>query len=140
MGDYCSRRRAGRRPSQITTLPLRHFPIRIPGESQNTKFKRGRCAHCKESHSRKDSTWFCRECELWLCHSGDPREDCFLKWHTGRELRDLKCYIPRQKSVDLLSPGLELTLDYLCTNIYHMHLSIVLTAYKMLSDFLIHGS
>ena len=86
IGDYCNRRRAGRRPSQIITLPLRHFPIRIPGESQNTKFKRGRCAHCKVSHCRKDSTWFCRECEVWLCHSGDPREDCFLKWHTGREL------------------------------------------------------
>ena len=86
IGDYCNRRRAGRRPSQIITLPLRHFPIRIPGESQNTKFKRGRCAHCKVSHCRRDSTWFCRECKVWLCHSGDPREDCFLKWHTGREL------------------------------------------------------
>ena len=47
MGDYSSRCRAGRRPSQIITLPLRHFPIRIPDESHWKNFKRGRCAYCK---------------------------------------------------------------------------------------------
>ena len=86
MGDYSSRCRAGRRPSQITTLPLRHFPIRIPHESHSKNFKGGRCAHCKMSHCRKDTTWFCRECEMWLCHNGDMHGDCFLQWHKGREL------------------------------------------------------
>lgn len=86
IGDYSSRRRAGRRPTLITTLPLRHFPVRVHGESQSAKFRRGRCAHCKASHCRKDSTWFCRECQVWLCHDGDHQGDCFLQWHTGREL------------------------------------------------------
>ena len=71
MGNYSSRCRAGRRPSQITTLPLHHFPIRIPDESHRRNFKRGRCAHCNASHRRQDTTWFCRECEVWLCHNGD---------------------------------------------------------------------
>ena len=86
MGDYSSRCRAGRRPSQITTLPLRHFPMRIPDESHSKNFKGGRCAHCKMSHCRKDTTWFCRECEVWLCHNGDMHGNCFLQWHKGREL------------------------------------------------------
>ena len=86
IGDYSTRRRAGRRPTLITTLPLRHFPVRVHGESQSAKFRRGRCAHCKATHCRKDSTWFCRECQVWLCHDGDHQGDCFLQWHTGREL------------------------------------------------------
>ena len=85
MGDYSSCCRAGRRPSQIITLPLRHFPIRIPDESHRKNFKRGRCAYCKESHLRKDTTWFCRECEVWLCHNGDVHGDCFLQWHKGMQ-------------------------------------------------------
>ena len=64
MGDYSSRCRAGRRPSQITLLPLRHFPIRISDESHWRNFKRGRCAHCSVSHRCKDTTWFCRKCEV----------------------------------------------------------------------------
>ena len=51
-------------------------------------FKWGRCAHCNSSHRRKDTTWFCRECEVWLCHNGDLHGDCFLQWHQGRELWD----------------------------------------------------
>ena len=87
IGDYSSRRRAGRKPSLITTLPLRHFPVRIRDETQKHRnFKRGRCAHCRVSRSRTDTTWFCRECQVWLCHSGDRQADCFLQWHTGREL------------------------------------------------------
>ena len=40
MGDYSSRCRAGRRPSQITTLPLCHFPIRIPIEIPDESHRR----------------------------------------------------------------------------------------------------
>ena len=85
IGDYCSRQRPGRRPSIITSLPLRHFPVRIRCESQAAKYKRGRCALCKVSrHCRTDSGWYCRECEVWLCHTGEHPGDCFLRWHTQR--------------------------------------------------------
>lgn len=71
-------------------LPLHHFPVKIHDETLKCRnFKRGRCAHCRVSCSRTDTTWFCRECQVWLCHSGDHQADCFLQWHTGRELWDL---------------------------------------------------
>ena len=39
MGNYSGHCRAGRRPSQITTLPLHHFPFRIPDELHRRNFK-----------------------------------------------------------------------------------------------------
>ena len=82
IGDYCSRRRRGRNSSAIRTLPLRHFPVKIELDSNPAKRKRGNCAHCRKTkHSRMNTSWFCQECSVWLCHSGDP-DDCFLQWHT----------------------------------------------------------
>ena len=75
MGDYSCR----------CTLSLLHFPIRIPDKSLQKNFKPGRCAYCKESHLHKDTTWFCRECEVWLYHNGDVHGDCFLQWHKGMQ-------------------------------------------------------
>ena len=84
IGEYCSRQRGGRRPAVLRPIPLRHFPVRILSDSQ-VKHKRGRCAHCRTTHHhRKDSYWYCRECEVWLCHSGYPTDDCFLQWHACR--------------------------------------------------------
>ena len=84
IGDYCSRRRPGRNSSAIVLLPLQHFSIKLSNESHPTKKQRGRCAHCSKSHQRTDTSWFCRECDVWLCHSGDPSSDCFLLWHKHR--------------------------------------------------------
>ena len=82
MGDYCSRRRAGRGGGAIVPLQLQHFPIRVETPS---KKKRGRCVKCRQQNRRIDSSWFCRECTVWLCHSGDPTKDCFYLWHKNRE-------------------------------------------------------
>ncbi len=83
IGDYCSRRRAGRRGSSIVPLPLRHYPIKVPPSGPNHR-KRGRCAHCDNCHKRTDTQWFCRECDVWLCHTGYEESDCFLLWHKKR--------------------------------------------------------
>ncbi len=84
IGEYCSRRRLGRTPSVVRPIPLRHFPLKLANDA--AKFKRGRCAHCTTTlHRRTDSSWFCRECAVWLCHGGDPASDCFLLWHIQRE-------------------------------------------------------
>jgi len=72
IGEYCSRRRPGRTSSAIVLLPLRHFPIKLQSESQPNKKPRGRCAHCSKSHQWTDTSWFCHECNVWLCHSGSP--------------------------------------------------------------------
>ncbi len=83
IGDYCSRRRAGRGGSSIVPLPLRHFPVKVPPSEPNQR-KRGRCAHCDVHHKRTDTQWFCRECDVWLCHTGHEDNDCFLSWHKRR--------------------------------------------------------
>ena len=82
IGDYCSRCRPCRRPSAIRSLPLRHFPIKVNADN-SAKRRRGRCAQCSSTkHARVDSSWYCRECDVWLCHTGDTATDCFLLWHT----------------------------------------------------------
>ena len=78
IGDYCSRRRAGRVSRPIQPLPLLHFPTKVP--SVGTERKRGRCSLCPK---RKDTQWFCVECGVWLCHPGTA-SDCFLLWHKRR--------------------------------------------------------
>ena len=85
IGDYCSRRRRGRRGTVIHPLPFQHYPIKLLDGA--SKPKRGRCEHHKAAHnSRVDTTWFCRECSVWLCHNGDPANDCFMLWHKRRHL------------------------------------------------------
>ena len=70
IGEYCSRRRAGRGGLPILPLPIRHFPVKVPPSHPNQR-KRGRCSHCNSVHHRRaDTQWFCRECDVWLCHTG----------------------------------------------------------------------
>lgn len=79
IGDYCSKRRPGRVGHRIAPLSLQHYPSKIPSDHR----KRGRCSLCQEKHKRRDTQWFCRECEVWLCHPGTD-DDCFLLWHRRR--------------------------------------------------------
>ena len=80
IGDYCTRHRLGRSGLPINSLPLRHFPVKLTNES--SKHRRGRCNYCSQfRRHRCDSSWYCNECKVWLCHSGDPQSDCFLLWH-----------------------------------------------------------
>ena len=82
MAEYCSRRRRGRGGTVIHPLPYRHFPITMVDEKNTPRRKKGRCALHAASHNRAESSWYCRECGVWLCHNGDPTSDCFMKWHT----------------------------------------------------------
>ena len=77
IGNYCSRKRPGRGGHVVKPLALLHFPIRILCENGP---KRGRCALCQQKKRRSDSPWYCRECDVWLCHQG-LEDDCFLGWH-----------------------------------------------------------
>lgn len=86
IGEYCSRRRRGRGGTVIRPLPYRHFPITMEDERNAPKRKKGRCALHAASHSRATSSWYCRECGVWLCHNGDPNTDCFMKWHTHHHI------------------------------------------------------
>ena len=84
IGDYCSHRQAGHGGGAIRPLPLMHFPLKVPDDTTGAN-KRGCCVHCLQvRHKHTDSSWFCRECSVWLCHSGIPKTDCFLLWHKNR--------------------------------------------------------
>ena len=72
--EYCTRRRRGRSGGGIRPLTLRHYPIKI--RNTDGDIKRGRCSyHLNTTYTRKDNSWFCCECEVWLCHNGE--NDCF---------------------------------------------------------------
>ena len=82
VGDYSSRRRPGRGGGITHSLPLRHFPIKVKHTQHLKWHKRGRCERCKALNKRVDGVWWCQECSVWLCHTGDADTDCFLVWHT----------------------------------------------------------
>lgn len=81
IGDYCSRKRAGRYGSSLRSLPLRHFPVKLVPDEQSER-SRKRCARCQQEHKkRRDTQWYCQECGVPLCHTGEATTDCFLLWH-----------------------------------------------------------
>ena len=73
--NYNSRKRPGR-PS--VTAPskrfcFQHFPTH---GSQKTH----RCHYCHNyKQRRRETTWYCKECEKYLCHNG--QDDCFYIYH-----------------------------------------------------------
>ena len=82
--DYCSRRRAGRGGNVVRTLSLRHYPTTIMEEDVNKKgkHKRARCRRCYSTRKKSVYTsWYCPECQLWLCHTGERQTNCFALWH-----------------------------------------------------------
>ena len=84
IGEFSNRRRAGRVSRIIKPLPILHFPTRI--RCDNSISKRGKCTHCSRFHRRRtNTTWYCKECQVWLCHTGHEDTDCFLIWHKKLE-------------------------------------------------------
>ena len=84
IGDYCSRRRAGRSGGVVHSLPLRHFPTTIPESdpSKKAKHKRACCTRCYSRSKRSMYTsWYCPQCQVWLCHTGEQSTDCYMSWH-----------------------------------------------------------
>ena len=73
ISSYSSRKLPGRRSFTVRPLPLTHFP------TKNQEGKRGKCKNCKPK--RTDTPWFCATCKEWLCHTGNPEDDCYLAWH-----------------------------------------------------------
>ena len=71
---YCSKKRKGRRPSELTKkFRKAHYPILGDG-------KQHRCFYCSQQKKRRDTKWFCPDCNLYLCHKGHET-DCFLQYH-----------------------------------------------------------
>ena len=54
----------------------RHFPDYCPATEKNPKPTR-KCAQCRKNNIRKQSSYWCPDCEVGLCVS-----PCFKIWHT----------------------------------------------------------
>lgn len=79
IGTYNSRKRARRLscvvPTPVKQPALSHFP-RKGSDSVH------RCYYCAHTlKQRKQTTWHCRECDVFLCHKGTDK-DCFYLYHS----------------------------------------------------------
>ena len=76
IGDYYSRKHPGRGLATPHTLPIRHFPVK---EKKNRCWY---CAHVRHPSRRRETRWFCHDCQVYLCHTGlTDGSDCFLLHH-----------------------------------------------------------
>lgn len=82
IGDFHSKKRHNRHPAPPTNLTLLHFPMRLESETMGKTIRR-RCWYCwnKRNKQKKDTQWYCHECQIHLCHTGHADTDCFLQHH-----------------------------------------------------------
>ena len=82
INTYSSRKRAGRQSECAVTRRFceAHFPRRVD--------TRHRCYYCLKQRVKKrhETTWFCHDCGLHLCHTGKD-DDCFFLYH--KQLRSV---------------------------------------------------
>ena len=73
IGSFNNRKRRGRPSTSVTKrFCSSHFP---------KKGQRLRCQYCYHTKKeRHETTWFCEDCKVPLCHSG-LEDDCFLLFH-----------------------------------------------------------
>ena len=85
IGNYNSRKRpVPKMTSHISPPPptpssLRH--VRYKTSSKKGMSRCWFCSHICKPPARKETTWYCKECDLHLCRTGVPATDCFLKHH-----------------------------------------------------------
>ena len=75
IGNYFGRKRPGRPPSQPAKKRFcqAHYPTKGP--------KPRRCHYCyKYKKERHETLWYCKDCDIYLCHNG--QDDCFYVYHT----------------------------------------------------------
>ncbi|XP_066987491.1 piggyBac transposable element-derived protein 4-like [Macrobrachium rosenbergii] len=69
-----------RRPPRLAAKPSRligrHFPEYCPPTDKKKRPQRT-CAQCRKNNIRKDSSYWCKDCEVGLCVA-----PCFRDWHT----------------------------------------------------------
>ena len=77
IGTYASKKRVGRSSiaPPTTRFCQHHFPMRVTSKH--------RCHDCHNyKKERWETVWLCKDCQLYLCHTGLDESDCFLLYHT----------------------------------------------------------
>ena len=86
IGAYNSRKRAAPTAAPVVPRPRRptslaHFPLRRPTGSKKGMARCWYCSHTRRQPLRRETMWYCGECELYLCHTGVRETDCFMAHH-----------------------------------------------------------
>ena len=82
VGDYNSRKRPGHGQTARSSLAIRHFPIKERSGRRSGMSRCWFCAHSRQPPRRKETVWYCGDCRLHLCHTGETDgSDCFLLYH-----------------------------------------------------------
>ncbi len=68
--------RSNRLIEKPSRLIGRHFPENCPPSEKKTRPQR-KCAQCQKNNKRKESSYWCSECNVGLCVT-----PCFKLWHT----------------------------------------------------------
>ena len=77
IAEYNSRKKRGR-PSITSPPPQRFCNINFPVKREK---KGHRCHYCSNYlHTRRETIWYCEDCNLHLCHTG-REDDCFRLYH-----------------------------------------------------------
>ena len=88
IGQYNSRKRAA--PTAAPAVPrppqpamVAHFPLKKPTGSQKGVTRCWYCHNVRRPSQRKETMWHCRECDIYLCHTGVTETDCFRAHHAS---------------------------------------------------------
>ena len=82
ISTYNSRKLPGRRPSEQQQQTTNHYAMKHKSTS-----KKGvsRCELCSQNGQRRETTWYCRSCNISLCHTGkEDGSDCFSVYHESQ--------------------------------------------------------
>lgn len=82
IGSYSSRKRRGR-PSALPApkrfSQMLHWPRKASTRSH-------RCHYCQVHFKRRrETTWRCDTCSVFLCHNGTPEDDCYFAYHLSQD-------------------------------------------------------
>ena len=86
IGDYCGRQRIGR-PRSLTRpqpQPIIDNPSHFPRKCEQ-KRRCVYCQQCRDPPCRRESRWFCKDCDgsPTLCMTGSADDnDCWRLWHS----------------------------------------------------------
>ena len=77
VGEYHSKERHNRHHAPPTKLSILHFQSKVSNDTTGIAI----CSCCwfyfnnKRLQQRRDTTWYCHECQLYFCHTGVPETD-----------------------------------------------------------------
>ena len=86
IGEYNSRKYSS--INHPNTIHTGHFPLKKIYDQGQSQRPRGRCYYCwniNKPQVRRDTPWYCTECNHFFCHTGKTETDCFYIYHSSTQ-------------------------------------------------------